>query len=322
MISALIRQSIDCQYQQHARHNFFYPGNDIAWTDVTRRLTTDGAPEILALRDADKATAVVDYLTNSARRTFCAVNQYFDMATANTNALREVYTALVEDMVTAASIGCFREAQLTARHTKRLQRWLQRTHPFLETHYANAGAQLEPVVCAEYAAALQLNVLRLDPATLMGPVLDIGCGPQAALVRLLRQQGIAAYGVDRFIASPEVYLKAGDWLDFVLPAGSWGTIVSNLSFSNHFLHHHHRNSPDCARYAVKYMEILRALRPGGRYHYAPSLPMVEKYLSPEEFTVSTTPVTAQFSGTVVTRMPATAPQAPSGGNALSPLHCA
>lgn len=322
MISALIRQSIDCQYQQHARHNFFYPGNELAWTEVTRRLTTDGVPEILALRDRDRATAVVDYLTTSARRTFCEVNQYFDMAATNTTALREVYVALVEDMVSAASSGYFPEAQLTARHTKRLQQWLQRTHPFFETHYANAGAHLEPVVCAEYAAALQLNVLRLDPATLAGPVLDIGCGPQAGLVRLLRQQGISAYGVDRFIASPEAYLKTGDWLDFVLPAAYWGTIVSNLSFSNHFLHHHYRNSADCTRYAAKYMEILRALRPGGRYHYAPSLPMIEKYLSPEEFIVSTMPVTAQFSGTIVTRMPATAPQAPSGGNARSPLHCA
>ncbi len=304
MISNLIRHSIDCQYQQHARHNFFYPGNEIGWTAVTRRLTTEGVPEILALRDADKAAEVVDYLTGSARRTFCEVNQYFDMAAANTAALKEVYVALVEDIVAAATSGSFHETLLTARHTRRLQRWLQRTHPFFETYYSQAGAQLKPVVCAEYAATLQLDVLQLDLATLKEPVLDMGCGTQAALVRLLRQQGIAAYGVDRFIATPEAYLKTGDWLDFVLPSGYWGTIVSNLSFSNHFLHHHHRNSPDCTRYAAKYMEMLRALRPGGSYHYAPSLPMVEKYLSPEEFIVRTIPVTARFSCTIVTRMPA------------------
>ncbi|NML39206.1 class I SAM-dependent methyltransferase [Chitinophaga sp. G-6-1-13] len=304
MISALIRHSIDGQYQQHARHNFFYPGNEIAWSPFTRRLVREGAPEILALRDAGRTTEVVDYLTAGARRAFCEVNQYFDMAAANTSALREVYIALVDDMVAAAVSGSFREAQLTARHTRRLQQWLQHTHPFFETYYTNADAQLKPVVCAEYAAALQLNVLQLDLATLKEPVLDIGCGAEARLVRLLQQQGVAAYGVDRFIAAPEAYLKAGDWLDFVLPAGHWGTIVSNLSFSNHFLHHHHRNSPDCARYAAKYMEVLRALRPGGSYHYAPSLPMVEKYLSPGEFRVRTMPVTARFSCTIVTRMPA------------------
>lgn len=304
MISALIRQSIDCQYQQHACHNFFYPGNKIAWTQVTRRLATDGVPEILALRHADRAAEVVDYLTAGARRAFCDANQYLDVASDNTTALREVYAALVHDMVTAAASGNLYEAQLTARHTGRLQQWLHRTNPFFEALYANTGAQLKPVVCAEYAAALQLNVLRLDPAALKEPVLDIGCGPQAGLVRLLRQQGLAAYGVDRFIASPEPYLKTGDWLDFSMPAGYWGTIVSNLSFSNHFLHHHHRNSPDCTRYAAKYMEILRSLRPGGSYHYAPSLPMVEKYLSPAEFMVSSLPVTAQFSCTVVTKMPA------------------
>jgi hypothetical protein len=120
----------------------------------------------------------------------------------------------------------------------------------------------------------------------------------------LRQQGVAAYGVDRFIASPEPYLKAGDWPDVALPAGQWGTIVSNLSFSNHFLHHHYRNSADCTRYAVKYMEILRALRPGGSYHYAPSLPMVEKYLSPAEFRRTTLPVTGPYSCTIITKWPA------------------
>nr|WP_295870267.1 class I SAM-dependent methyltransferase [uncultured Chitinophaga sp.] len=304
MISALIRQSIDDQYQQHARHNLFYPGSQIAWTQATRRLATDRRQDILALHDAGRAAEVVDYLTAGARRAFCTVNQYIDVAAANTTALREVYAALVQDMVQGALSGQPEEAAVTARHTRRLQQWWRHTHPFYETHYAHAGAQLTPIVCAEYAAALQLRVLRLDTATLKGPVLDIGCGPQAALVQLLRRQGITAYGVDRFIASPTPYLKVGDWLDFSLPAGHWGTIISNLSFSNHFLHHHHRHSPDCSRYAAKYMDILRALRPGGSYHYAPSLPMVEKYLSPDEFMVTCAPVTAEFSCTVVTRTPA------------------
>ncbi|MBC9933483.1 class I SAM-dependent methyltransferase [Chitinophaga qingshengii] len=304
MISTLIRQSIDCQYRQHARHNFFYPGNDIAWTNVTRRLATDGLPEVLALRDADKAAAVVDYLTAGARRTFCNVNQYLDMSAASTAALREIYTALVTDVVNAAESGHMQESRLTARHTRRLQGWLRRTNPFFETLYADAGPQLKPVVCAEYEAALQLNVLRLDLAMLQQPVLDLGCGSQATLVRWLRQRGIAAYGVDRFIASPEPYLKTGDWLDISLPPGYWGTIISNLSFSNHFLHHHYRDSPDCTRYAAKYREILQALRPGGSYHYAPALPMVETYLSPEEFQLQRMPVTGQFTGSIVTRLPA------------------
>ncbi|WP_212004223.1 class I SAM-dependent methyltransferase [Chitinophaga sp. HK235] len=303
MISPRILQSINSQYHQHAHRNLYYQGTAsvLPWTRLTCELLTDCPEEILALEDTHKSREVVSYLTMQARQAFCHTNQYLDISTAHTDSLQQVYARLVEDIIGAVKDRRIDEAILSARHSVRLREWLRASNPFTEKAFAVAGRQLEPVVCAEYEATLQLEVLQLNTSSITGPLLDIGCGPEAYLVKYLRSQGIQAYGVDRFIAAPAAFLQVGDWLDFSLPPGYWGTIVSNLSFSNHFLHHHHRNSPECARYARKYMEILQALRPGGSYHYAPSLPMMEVYLPASQYTVSNIPVTAHFSATVVTK---------------------
>ncbi|RBL90829.1 hypothetical protein DF182_30815 [Chitinophaga flava] len=296
-------QSIDSQYHQHAHRNLYYQGSAavLPWTRFTRELLTDCPEEILALEDTHKSREIVSYLTMQARKAFCHTNQYLDISTTHTDSLQQVYARLVEDIIGAVKDRRVDETILSARHSARLREWLRTSNPFTEKTFAVAGRQLEPVVCAEYEAVLQLEVLQLNTSGIKGPLLDIGCGPQAYLVKYLRSQGIEAYGVDRFIATPAAFLQVGDWLDFSLSPGYWDTIVSNLSFSNHFLHHHHRNSPDCARYAHKYMEILQALRPGGSYHYAPSLPMVEEYLPASQYTIRNIPVTAHFSATVVTK---------------------
>jgi hypothetical protein len=60
-----------------------------------------------------------------------------------------------------------------------------------------SGAALREVVCAEYRPELQLQLLKLAVSSLAAPVLDIGCGESAALVRFLRAQGVPAWGLDR-----------------------------------------------------------------------------------------------------------------------------
>lgn len=140
-----------------------------------------------------------------------------------------------------------------------------------------AGVREAPVVSATYDPATQLAVLALDPATLLEPILDLGCGPDARLVRHLRALGKDARGVDR-VATPGEGVARGDWLDWPVAPASLGTVVSHLGFSLHFLHHHLRPGGDPARYARRYMELLRALRPGGTFAYAPGLPFVEAHL--------------------------------------------
>jgi SAM-dependent methyltransferase len=152
----------------------------------------------------------------------------------------------------------------------------------LAAHQRSIGlllAQLPPreVVCSEYSAALQLGVLGLDLDQLVEPILDLGCGEHARLVGELRAKGKQAFGVDRVVEASAATAQA-DWFAYDLEPGRWGTVVSHLGFTNHFLHHHLRNSDDAFRYARRYMEVLRALAPGGAFVYAPGVPFVEQHL--------------------------------------------
>ncbi len=148
---------------------------------------------------------------------------------------------------------------------------------------------LREVVSAEYSPELQLAVLGLEAATLPEPVLDLGCGPEARLVKHLRNAGKQARGVDRLVEPAPGLLRA-DWLEVPLPPGSLGTLLSHLGFSLHFLHHHLRPGDGALRYARRYMELLQALRPGGVFAYAPGLPFIEEHLDPADWRVERTPV--------------------------------
>lgn len=154
-----------------------------------------------------------------------------------------------------------------------------------------AGLALREVVAAEYDPELQLRVLGLDPAALAEPILDLGCGAEARLVRWLRARGLDAEGIDRAAEPGEGILRAG-WLEVPLRPRTLGTVVSHLGFSLHFLHHHLRAGDEAARHARRYMEILGALRPGGVFAYAPGLPFVEEHLPPSAWRVERTAVPA------------------------------
>lgn len=153
---------------------------------------------------------------------------------------------------------------------------------------AGAGA-LRRVASAEYGPELQLEVLGLAPGRLLPPVLDLGCGAEGRLVRHLRALGVEATGVDR-VADPAPGVRRGDWLAEPLAPGSLGTVISHLAFSLHFLHHHLRPGDAALAWARRYMEILRALRPGGTFAYVPGLPFVEAHLPAEAWRVERQPV--------------------------------
>ena len=116
----------------------------------------------------------------------------------------------------------------------------------------------------------------------MLPVLDIGCGKQGKLVNYLSSKGIEAYGIDRFSFTTSNLITA-DWLEFDYGIKKWGTIISNLGFSNHFKHHHLREDGNYIEYGKTYMNILNSLKVHGNFHYAPDLPFIEKYLDNKHF---------------------------------------
>lgn len=139
-------------------------------------------------------------------------------------------------------------------------------------------------ISAEYSAELQVNLLGLDQPSPREPILDLGCGEHAHLVAHLRSRGLRAFGVDLAVAAAD-HLFPVDWFAFPLVPASWGTIVSHLGFAQQFLRQHLDPTGDAARYARRFMEILRALQPGGAFVYAPGLPFIEDLLPREKYLV-------------------------------------
>lgn len=311
-----IIQSIQWQHRHNRNRNLFFGKNEriLEWTPYTRDLLATYPREILQLNSDGQGDRIVQYLTEQAQMAFCSTNQFIDISGAHSTTLLAVYRALWEDIISALGSNDKDFDPLEKRHSRRVADWLMLTNPFMHAmkdapndapnDVSNHRVQevvVQQVVCAEYSAQTQIKVLQLDINTLMEPVLDIGCGEHARFVQYLRKKGIAAYGVDRFINVAGKHLHRGDWLEFKLQPGQWGTIVSNLSFSHHFLHQHHRAGGQFHAYAKRYMDILRALRPGGSYHYAPQLPMIEMYLSPDQYTVSHHEVDDHFKNSIVRR---------------------
>lgn len=150
------------------------------------------------------------------------------------------------------------------------------------------GPAPREVASSEYTPALQLGLLGLEVGELQGPVLDVGCGVKAALVLELRARGMVAEGVDRDAELGDAEESAGavtvgDWLQFPYGVDRWGAVISHLGFSLHLLHHHLAGRPAAYVYTEVYMQILRSLRVGGVFAYAPGLPFLERLLPREVY---------------------------------------
>ncbi len=228
--------------------------------------------------DVETTKILVDYATNKSLEEFCRMNQYYAFNSQSKKILRTIYCNLV------SVIKANRQPidEISEHHYKNLKDWLSKTNPFAKKIYLSNASAIKPVPCSEYSAELQCNILRIE--TFIEPVLDIGCGRHANLIKHLDNLNIKAFGIDRFTVDKENIFNS-DWLEFDFGVEKWGTIISNLGFSNHFTHHHMRDDGDFMAYAKKYMEILNSLKVGGAFHYAPDIPFIELYLDNKKFQI-------------------------------------
>jgi hypothetical protein len=250
----------------------------------------------------EKLEELIGYTVEQVLSAIYRVNQYYHFDNTAQTALRSVYQQLLRD-IKAQTPSCIDYALLVHRHYARLQKWLLESCPATCLLYAQKTPLIEqPVVCAEYAAPTQLQVLGINEADLKGPILDIGCGKEQHLVRYLRQKGFDAYGIDRE-AVPSATVQRGSWLEHAYRPRHWGAIISHLGFSNHFQHQHLLQGRQYLRYAATYVQILYALKDGGSFYYAPGLPFIEVFLDPEGFAVVNKPVEGtSFHASVITRL--------------------
>jgi hypothetical protein len=166
---------------------------------------------------------------------------------------------------------------------------------------AELRAVLEPalgpapreVTSATYSPELQLAVLGLRAGDLCEPILDVGCGADGGLVRFLRAAGKDARGLDQAAPREEPFVR-GDWLAFDYGTAHWGTVVSHLGFSLHFMHQEMKASELAFEYARAYMRIVRSLAPGGTFAYVPGLPFIEAMLPASELQVVRVPLAREL----------------------------
>ena len=238
---------------------------------------------VQAISDIDRLTpyskqSLIDYATDKVIEEFCRVNQYYSFDLKARNNLRKIYSDLFENFQTKTNSIEY----ISKNHYEKLKSWLKENNPFAEKIYKNGDEKVIQVACFEYSPELQIDILQIDVKHLMEPVLDIGCGVNGHLVNYLKNQGIEVLGIDRFKFTTSNLITA-DWLEYDYGKEKWGTIVSNLGFSNHFNHHNLREDGNYIEYGKTYMNILNSLKVGGSFHYAPDLPFIEKYLDNKQF---------------------------------------
>lgn len=252
--------------------------NSLKLIDVNETLV-----ETIKNMDNDTEKEMIDFLTDEALQEFCRVNQYFSFTSESVNQLKVVYALLMNNIRVLENNASSSELEAISRqHYENLCNWLVKTNDFAGKMYDNSQKFVEAVACSEYPPDLQLSILQLNPETMLQPVLDIGCGRELNLVNYLRDNGIEAYGIDRFDNKNPFYSKA-DWLEFSYEPDKWGTIISNLGFSNHFTHHNLRLDGNFREYAQKYMAILQSLKSGGSFYYSPDLPFIEMHLDKSKY---------------------------------------
>ena len=142
----------------------------------------------------------------------------------------------------------------------------------------------QKIASEEYSVNLQLRVLHLTLDGMREPILDIGCGKDAALVQWLIRHRKNALGID-LCTNPMRGCLSVDWFKFPFVPGHFGTITAHLSFSLQFLKHHLDVDGQAERYAKQYMNVLRSLQVGGAMVYTPGLPFIEKLLPARTYRV-------------------------------------
>ncbi|MHB1293773.1 MAG: methyltransferase domain-containing protein [Anaerolineae bacterium] len=260
----------------------------------------EGILEVLAgdLADVERSRreGLVHLFLTATRSFLYRDNQFLSLLPEEQEELTGLYITYLSEMAEMAAQA--RDTRQTTRRLKAvISAHLARLRVFIarleEAHRVGEVSLIEQAaVCAQYSPALQLEVLGATLETLRAPILDVGCGYDGALVQHLRAAGMEAYGIDRLVA-PVPFLQEADWLTYRYEPETWGTVLSHLAFSNHFVFHHlyQRGRPQA--YAAAYMAILGSLREGGAFYYAPGLPFIERFLL-ERYTI--TRHTVQLAG--------------------------
>jgi hypothetical protein len=262
-------------------------------SDTAGSVFDERATLLAALGDEAEAAALSAALSVRFVEYVHGKNQFLPLGSDDWPRLRSIFDEALSDVRAAldqsASVteAAKRLGWVIDAHRTRLDEFLRSLCP--EPERADDVLGTEPT-SDEYSAELQVSVLRLELGDLMEPVLDVGCGTEARLVHYLRAHGLDAQGIDLVVPGAPPLVQA-DWMTYPYGVSRWGTVIAHMSFTNHFVFQDQCSEEQAEQYALTYMRILRSLKPGGAFHYAPAVPFMERLL-PSQFLVTRHPVAA------------------------------
>ena len=231
----------------------------------------------------ENVEALIAYSVEHVKEYVYSRNQYLDLSPESRQTLRVRYAAyytrirtLLQESNRVEVFTRQLEAE-TMMHLTILSFGLQREIEAYSKSSTEFQAYLQSVACFEYSPEQQLAMLGISGA-IQPPVLDLGCGAQAALCRYLHERGVEVVGIDRMAPDLPFCRRIG-WEEFVFGERVWGTIISHQAFSAHFHFHHNHSEPKAVQMATLLMNILNSLKIGGTFVYTPGLPFIETFIT-------------------------------------------
>jgi len=236
------------------------------------------------------ADEVFAFTVRSVLDRIYAVNPYLRIGVPKIAELEQIYRQTFSQMKRTNDL----RATLREVHYPALVSWLKSLYPpeFLKS--LCFAPSISGVVYEAYSARLQVALFQLNLSHIKPPVLDLGCGRRPHLVNYLHSSGIEVYGLDRHLETRAPYLEQADWFEYVFEAGQWGTIISNMAFTNHLNYAYRHDTSQFQAYLLKAKEIFASLTAGGSFYYAPGLPFIEERLQPAHFRVERKSVCGVF----------------------------
>ena len=223
----------------------------------------------------------ITFTTKELVKRLYAIDPYLPISPAQIKDLEQIYRDTWKRMIKTRNV----KTTLNKFHYPALAAWLTALYPEKFQKLLKRAPSVGYVTYQEYSAELQVKVFGIDLSRIKQPIIDIGCGSQANLVRYLNFVGIDTYGIDRNLEVNESYLNQVNWFDYHFEPGRWGSIVSNMSFTNHLDYAYLHDVSQLERYLLKLKEIVESLSTNGCFYYSPSLPFVEDRLSSQSYKV-------------------------------------
>lgn len=283
------------QFAIHKNSNIFCKDKSLNFSNETNL-------QISLLRNNLKEMSMkeIEQLSKHYRNTFvkcfCNVNQYSHFTKKEEEDIEKIYQYLLSDLM------CLDKSlkDVEQAHYQRINTFIKSTNIHIYQLNHNHDELAKNFICEQYSASFLKKLLNLEIIDIQEPILDIGCGQDGKLVQYLQEQGLNAYGFDRFAQANHIY--KGDWFTFSYGQKKWGLIISNLSFSSHFLYHHNHRELIANHYAKTYMKILLSLKNGGMWIYAPSIPFFEELLPEEQYKIKRIKIHEDFSKTTIIKL--------------------